>query len=151
METFFQRLQATHSLELQLTDVTVVLHIFNPAIAVGEGGNLKREGAGGAGGERELEKWGWRVGGKGSVPSHSCLAAVSLRLTFPRHSLPRCAALSRVNSLLREQLEQAGSVNSGLAESLWKARGDAEVCDARLRKEQEVREERHKTQVKNIK
>lgn len=52
----------------------------------------------------------------------------------------RCAALSRVNSLLREQLEQAGTVNHGLAESLCKAREDAEMRDTRLRKEQEVRE-----------
>lgn len=61
--------------------------------------------------------------------------------------VPRCAALSRVNSLLREQLEQAGTVSHGLAESLCKAREDAEMCDTRLRKEQEVREKPRKNEV----
>lgn len=53
--------------------------------------------------------------------------------------ISRCASLSHVNSMLREQLEQAGTVNRGLTESLWKAREDAELCDTRLRREQEVR------------
>lgn len=53
--------------------------------------------------------------------------------------ISRCASLSQVNSVLREQLEQAGAVNQGLTESLWKAREDAELCDTRLRREQEVR------------
>lgn len=53
--------------------------------------------------------------------------------------ISRCASLSQVNSMLREQLEQAGTVNHGLTESLWKAREDAELCDTRLRREQEVR------------
>ncbi|AWP11438.1 putative rootletin-like [Scophthalmus maximus] len=50
----------------------------------------------------------------------------------------RCASLSQVNSVLREQLEQAGAVNQGLTESMWKAREDAELCDTRLRREQET-------------
>lgn len=54
----------------------------------------------------------------------------------------RCASLSQVNSVLREQLEQAGAVNQGLTESMWKAREDAELCDTRLRREQEVRNDR---------
>lgn len=66
----------------------------------------------------------------------------AFRLSF----FPRCVALGRVNSLLREQLEQTGSINQGLTESLWKARGDSELCDARLRKEQEVRERTIKRQ-----
>ena len=53
--------------------------------------------------------------------------------------ISRCASLSQVNSILREQLEQAGTVNQGLTESLWKAREDTELCDTRLRREQEVR------------
>ncbi len=53
--------------------------------------------------------------------------------------ISRCASLSQVNSMLREQLEQAGTVNHGLTESLWKAREDVELCDTRLRREQEVR------------
>lgn len=52
--------------------------------------------------------------------------------------IPRCAGLSQVNSMLREQLEQAGTVNHGLTESLRKAREDAELRDARTRREQEV-------------
>lgn len=48
--------------------------------------------------------------------------------------------------MLREQLEQAGAVNHGLTESLWKAREDAELFDTRLRKEQEVRKN-HKNEV----
>lgn len=51
----------------------------------------------------------------------------------------RCASLSQVNSMLREQLEEAGTVNQGLTESLWKAREDADLCDSHLRREQEVR------------
>ncbi|XP_068447240.1 rootletin isoform X3 [Clinocottus analis] len=50
----------------------------------------------------------------------------------------RCASLSQVNSMLREQLEQAGTVNQELTESLWKAREDADLCDSRLRREQEI-------------
>lgn len=50
----------------------------------------------------------------------------------------RCASLSQVNSMLREQLEEAGTVNQGLTESLWKAREDADLCDSRLRREQET-------------
>ncbi|TNN74186.1 Rootletin [Liparis tanakae] len=50
----------------------------------------------------------------------------------------RCASLSQVNSVLREQLEEAGTVNQGLTESLWKAREDADLCDSRLRREQET-------------
>lgn len=51
----------------------------------------------------------------------------------------RCDGLSQVNSQLREQLEQAGTANQGLAESLRKAREDMEQKDTRLRIEQEVR------------
>ncbi|XP_032382850.1 rootletin [Etheostoma spectabile] len=50
----------------------------------------------------------------------------------------RCASLSQVNSMLREQLDQAGTVNQGLTESLWKAREDVDLCDTRLRREQET-------------
>ncbi|XP_034387086.1 rootletin [Cyclopterus lumpus] len=50
----------------------------------------------------------------------------------------RCASLSQVNSMLREQLEEAGTVNQGLTESLWKAREDTDLCDSRLRREQET-------------
>lgn len=42
--------------------------------------------------------------------------------------------------MLREQLEQAGTVNQGLTESMWKAREDADLCDSRLRRAQEVRD-----------
>lgn len=60
-------------------------------------------------------------------------------LSILRFVFPRCACLSQVNSLLREQLEQAGTVNQGLTESLWKAREDVELTDTRLRREQEVK------------
>ncbi|XP_034736357.1 rootletin [Etheostoma cragini] len=50
----------------------------------------------------------------------------------------KCASLSQVNSMLREQLDQAGTVNQGLTESLWKAREDVDMCDTRLRREQET-------------
>ncbi|KAM9762981.1 uncharacterized protein crocc2 [Menidia menidia] len=50
----------------------------------------------------------------------------------------RCASLSQVNSVLREQLDQADTVNKGLTESLWKAHEDFELCDKRLRREQET-------------
>uniref|UniRef100_A0A3B4GVC1 Ciliary rootlet coiled-coil, rootletin family member 2 n=1 Tax=Pundamilia nyererei TaxID=303518 RepID=A0A3B4GVC1_9CICH len=50
----------------------------------------------------------------------------------------KSASLSQVNSMLREQLDQVGTVNKGLTESLWKAREDAESCDTRLRREQET-------------
>lgn len=53
--------------------------------------------------------------------------------------ISRCASLSQVNSVLREQLDQTGTVNHELTESLWKAREDAELYDTRLRREQEVR------------
>ena len=51
---------------------------------------------------------------------------------------PRCADLSQVNSMLREQLARAGTANQGLTASLRKALEDAEMKDGRLRKEQEV-------------
>ncbi|XP_045079321.1 rootletin-like [Coregonus clupeaformis] len=54
----------------------------------------------------------------------------------------RCVGLSQVNALLREQLEQAGSANQGLTESLRRASEDVEQKDARLRKEQETRASR---------
>lgn len=53
--------------------------------------------------------------------------------------ISRCASLSQVNCMLRKQLEQTATVNHGLTESLRKAREDAELCDSRLRREQEVR------------
>ncbi|XP_061895360.1 rootletin-like isoform X2 [Entelurus aequoreus] len=49
----------------------------------------------------------------------------------------RCARLSHVNSVLREQLEQAGTVNQALAETWREARQDAAQSEARLCKEQE--------------
>lgn len=54
----------------------------------------------------------------------------------------RCASLSRVNSVLREQLEQAGTVNQELTESLWKVQEDVELWGNHLQKEQEVRNTR---------
>ncbi|XP_072771225.1 uncharacterized protein crocc2 [Nerophis lumbriciformis] len=50
----------------------------------------------------------------------------------------RCARLSQVNSVLREQLEQAGTVNRALAETWREARQDAVRSEARLCKEQET-------------
>ncbi|KAG9341572.1 hypothetical protein JZ751_019085, partial [Albula glossodonta] len=49
----------------------------------------------------------------------------------------RCAGLSQVNALLREQLEQAGAANHALTDSLRRAREEADQKDARLRREQE--------------
>lgn len=54
---------------------------------------------------------------------------------------PRCAGLTQVNALLREQLEQAGVANQALTDGLRKAREEADQKDARLRREQEVREQ----------
>ncbi|KAF3835741.1 hypothetical protein F7725_028299 [Dissostichus mawsoni] len=48
------------------------------------------------------------------------------------------ASVSQVNYMLREQLDQAGTVNQGLTESLWKAREDVDLNDLRLRREQET-------------
>lgn len=53
--------------------------------------------------------------------------------------ISRWASVSQVNHMLREQLDQAGTVNQGLTESLWKAREDVDLSDVRLRREQEVR------------
>ncbi|XP_063747285.1 rootletin [Eleginops maclovinus] len=50
----------------------------------------------------------------------------------------RWASLSQVNSTLREQLDQAGTVNQALTESLWKAREDVDLSDLRLLREQET-------------
>ncbi|XP_061680966.1 rootletin isoform X3 [Syngnathoides biaculeatus] len=50
----------------------------------------------------------------------------------------RCGSLGQVNSVLREQLAHADALNQGLVESLRKARRDAELCDTRLRHEQET-------------
>ncbi|XP_061636081.1 rootletin isoform X2 [Phyllopteryx taeniolatus] len=50
----------------------------------------------------------------------------------------RCGSLGQVNCVLREQLEQGNALNQGLVESLRKARQDAELCDTRLRREQET-------------
>ncbi|KAK7891876.1 hypothetical protein WMY93_023839 [Mugilogobius chulae] len=50
----------------------------------------------------------------------------------------KCASLSQVNSVLRDQLDQAGTVNQGLSESLWKARADLELCETQMRKEKET-------------
>ncbi|KAI4829341.1 hypothetical protein KUCAC02_023387 [Chaenocephalus aceratus] len=50
----------------------------------------------------------------------------------------RWASVSQVNHMLREQLDQAGTVNQGLTESLWKAREDVDLSDVRLRREQET-------------
>ncbi|XP_028300551.1 rootletin [Gouania willdenowi] len=55
----------------------------------------------------------------------------------------RCANLSQLNSVLREQLDQAGTVNKGLSESLWRAREEVEfskreqeTCASRWSREQ---------------
>ncbi|XP_061744407.1 rootletin [Nerophis ophidion] len=50
----------------------------------------------------------------------------------------RCARLSQVNSVLREQLEQAGTVSQALAETWREARQDAVQSEASLCKEQET-------------
>ncbi|XP_077390200.1 uncharacterized protein sned1 isoform X5 [Festucalex cinctus] len=50
----------------------------------------------------------------------------------------RCGSLIQVNCVLREQLEEADALNQGLVESLRKARQDAELCDTRLRHQQET-------------
>ncbi|XP_049578492.1 rootletin isoform X2 [Syngnathus scovelli] len=50
----------------------------------------------------------------------------------------RCGSLSQVNCVLREQLEEADALNQGLVESLQKVRQDAELCDTRLRHQQEA-------------
>uniref|UniRef100_A0AAV2KTB0 Rootletin-like coiled-coil domain-containing protein n=1 Tax=Knipowitschia caucasica TaxID=637954 RepID=A0AAV2KTB0_KNICA len=49
----------------------------------------------------------------------------------------KCASLSQVNSVLRDQLEQAGTVNQDLSESLRKARADLMLCEMQMRKEKE--------------
>lgn len=69
----------------------------------------------------------------------SCLSGKKLQVVSQCLVISRCASLSQVNCMLREQLEQTGIVNHGLTESLRKAREDAELCDSRLRREQEVR------------
>lgn len=65
-------------------------------------------------------------------------------LSVIRFVISRCASLSQVNCVLRDQLEQAGTANQGLTDSLWKAREDVELCDTRLRREQEVRKKKTK-------
>ncbi|KAM9831297.1 uncharacterized protein crocc2 [Neosynchiropus ocellatus] len=50
----------------------------------------------------------------------------------------RCASFSQVNSLLREQLDQANAVNKGLMESLWTAQEEINLCDEHLSREQEA-------------
>lgn len=57
----------------------------------------------------------------------------------PALVVSRSSSLGQVNSVLREQLEQAGAVTQGLTESLSQAREDAELSDSRLRREQEVK------------
>ncbi|XP_053708808.1 rootletin isoform X2 [Synchiropus splendidus] len=54
----------------------------------------------------------------------------------------RCASLSQVNSLLREQLDQANAVNKGLMESLWTAQEEINLCDKHLSREQEAHSSR---------
>ncbi|XP_078801637.1 ciliary rootlet coiled-coil protein 2 isoform X1 [Oryzias latipes] len=50
----------------------------------------------------------------------------------------RCASLSQVNSMLREQLDQAGALNRELAESLWTAQEELVLCETRLQREQKT-------------
>lgn len=52
----------------------------------------------------------------------------------------RCYSLTKVNALLREQLDQANEANQALTESLHKAREEAEQREMQLKREQEVRE-----------
>lgn len=52
--------------------------------------------------------------------------------------ISRCASLSQVNSMLREQLDQAGALNRELAESLWMAQEELVLCETRLQREQKV-------------
>nr|XP_054604928.1 rootletin [Nothobranchius furzeri] len=50
----------------------------------------------------------------------------------------RSTSLSQVNSVLREQLDQAATINTELAESLRKAHRDLDLCDTHLQREQET-------------
>lgn len=50
----------------------------------------------------------------------------------------RCSSLTKVNALLREQLDQANEANQALTESLHKAQEEAKQREAQQKKEQEV-------------
>ncbi|KAM9391072.1 uncharacterized protein ACWYII_034158, partial [Salvelinus alpinus] len=63
---------------------------------------------------------------------------IQSKLAMLEEEQKRCAGLSQVNALLREQLEQASSANQSLTESLRRASEDLEQKDVRLRKEQET-------------
>lgn len=82
----------------------------------------------------------WLMASQVEVPGYSALKQF--------HIFHRCSGLSQVNSLLREQLEQANEANQALTESLQKAREEAEQRDTRLRRELEVRGRRKKRQRK---
>ncbi|XP_072540199.1 uncharacterized protein crocc2 isoform X4 [Salminus brasiliensis] len=86
-----------------------------------------------------------------SLQSHLDSSAHRLQLSEQEHSLDtqsklvlleeerrRCSGLSKVNALLREQLEQANEANQALTESLHQAQEEAEQRDTRLRREQEM-------------
>ncbi|GAA6105892.1 rootletin isoform X1, partial [Tachysurus ichikawai] len=50
----------------------------------------------------------------------------------------RCSSLTKVNALLREQLDQANEANQALTESFHKASGEAKQREMQLKREQEV-------------
>lgn len=86
------------------------------------------------------EWWaGWRTSGCRDRVLLQEPVNIGVRHYVTRCVISRCASLSQVNSVLREQLDQLGTVNKGLTESLWKAREDAELWDTHLQREQEVR------------
>ncbi|KAK3557445.1 hypothetical protein QTP70_026623 [Hemibagrus guttatus] len=60
------------------------------------------------------------------------------KLTLLEEERQRCSSLTKVNALLREQLEQANEANQALTESLHKAREAAEQREMQLKREQEV-------------
>lgn len=77
--------------------------------------------------------WGWWLWGPSSI--------------IPSPVLPRSCSLVQVNSMLREQLEQANVANAALSEDIRKltadwarARGELEQREAQWRREEEVRE-----------
>ena len=97
---------------------------------------------------------GGEAGVRGGGEGGESWAAPPPYSTVTGSDVSRCASLSQVNSLLREQLERATAANQDLAstnqdlaitnqdlvQSLERARQDAELSGSRLRLEQEVRE-----------
>ncbi|KAF6724225.1 Rootletin [Oryzias melastigma] len=50
----------------------------------------------------------------------------------------RCASLSQVNCVLREQLDQAGALNRELTESVWTTQEELVRCETRLQRQQQM-------------